>query len=115
MEESRCSFSGAKGRIGLVVKLRQYVVRVTGKENRMSSHLANGNGYAERRGIEREIDGCEFLLVRIEEERSQLAMQLAEYNLIRRLLISRDINRRTRSRNLTQWVDRDVRQQRASR
>jgi hypothetical protein len=79
----------------------------------MNSHLANG--YAERLRIEREIHGCEFSLVRIEEERSQLAMQLAESNLIRRLLVSRDINPRTRSRNLTRWVDGDVRQRRASR
>ncbi len=81
----------------------------------MRSHLANGNGYAERLGIEREIHGCEFSIGRIEEERSQLAMQLAEYNLIRRLLVSRDINPRTRSRNLTRWVNGDVRQRRASR
>lgn len=79
----------------------------------MNSHLANG--YTERLRIEREIHGCEFSLVRIEEERSQLAIQLAEYNLIRRLLVNRDISHRARSRNLTQWVDGDVRQRRASR
>jgi hypothetical protein len=79
----------------------------------MSSHLANG--YAEHLRIEREIHGCEFSLVRIEEERAQLAIQLAEYNLIRRLLVSRNINPRARSRSLTQWVDGDVRQRRASR
>jgi hypothetical protein len=79
----------------------------------MSSHLAAG--YAARLRIEREIHGHESSLGRIEEERSQLAIQLAEYNLIRRLLVSRDINPRARSRNLTYWGDAHVRQRRASR
>jgi hypothetical protein len=79
----------------------------------MSSHLANG--YTERLRIEREVLGCEFSLVKIEEERSQLAIQLSEYNLIRRLLVSRGTNPRARSRNLTQWVDGHIRQRRASR
>jgi hypothetical protein len=78
----------------------------------MNSHLANG--YAERARIEHGIREHEISLSRIDEERIQLAVRLAECKLIRRLLVTRQHTPRSGSRNLTFSYNRGVRQRRAS-
>jgi hypothetical protein len=70
------------------------------------SHLAEG--CAERSRIEDGIREHEFSLLRIDEERIQLAVGLAECNLIRRLLVSRQHTPRAKLRNLTRSCSRAV-------
>jgi len=93
-------------RIGLVVKLGQYVFRRDGEYTSMRLHLSDG--CAERSRIEDGIREYEFSLLRIDEERIQLAVGLAECNLIRRLLVVRQHTPRAKSRNLTRSRSRAV-------
>ncbi len=77
----------------------------------MSSHL--DKGYAERSRIERGIREYDFSLKRISEERVRLAARLAECNLIRRLLLARQLAPRIGVRNINRSCSR-IRHQRSA-
>jgi hypothetical protein len=74
--------------------------------NTSMGYLADG--CAERSRIEDGIREYEFSLLRIDEERIHLAVGLAEYHLIRRLLVSRQHTPRAKSRYLTRSSSRTV-------
>ena len=77
----------------------------------MPTPLSNLN--TERSRIEDKIRECELLLLRIDEERSRCAIQVAERKLMEQLLVSRQPNPRARSHNLTRWTDKSARRRSA--